>query len=47
MALADGETDDQGNLGLSLDVPDLRRGHSALIVTASSTIGTAEIKHLL
>jgi hypothetical protein len=47
MALADGETDGEGNLGLSLDVPDLRRGHSALIVTATSAIGTAEIKHLL
>lgn len=47
MALAAGETDDDGNLGLALDVPDLRRGHSALIVTATSSIGTAEIKHLL
>jgi hypothetical protein len=47
MALARGETDKEGNLSLALDVPDLRRGHSALIVTASSSIGTAEIKHLL
>lgn len=47
MALAGGETDDEGNLGLALDVPDLQRGHSALIVTATSSIGTAEIKHLL
>ncbi len=47
MALAKGETDEEGNLSLAMDVPDLRRGHSALIVTASSSIGTAEIKHLL
>ena len=47
MALAAGETDEQGNLGLALEVPDLQRGHSALIVTAKSAIGTAEIKHLL
>ena len=47
MALADGETNDEGTLDLSLDVPDLQRGHSALIVTATSPIGTAEIKHLL
>lgn len=47
MALATGETDEQGILGLALEVPDLQRGHSALIVTAKSSIGTAEIKHLL
>jgi len=47
MALASGETNEEGTLGLSLEVPDLRRGHSALIVTATSSIGTAEIKHLL
>ena len=47
MILAKGETDAEGSLGLPLDVPDLERGHSALIITASSTIGTAEIKHLL
>lgn len=45
--LASGETDAQGELRLNLDVPDLQRGSSALIVTASSGIGTAEIKHLL
>ncbi len=42
-----GETDAEGELRLNLDVPDLQRGSSALIVTASSDIGTAEIKHLL
>lgn len=45
--LASGETDRVGELRLVLDVPDLQRGSSALIVTASSSIGTAEIKHLL
>jgi len=45
--LAYGETDTQGELKLALEIPDLKRGSSALIVTASSPIGTAEIKHLL
>lgn len=45
--LAHGQTDAAGELKLDLDVPDLQRGSSALIVTASSDIGTAEIKHLL
>jgi hypothetical protein len=45
--LAYGETDAQGELKLALEIPDLKRGSSALIVTASSSIGTAEIKHLL
>jgi hypothetical protein len=45
--LAYGETDAQGELQLALEIPDLKRGSSALIVTASSSIGTAEIKHLL
>jgi hypothetical protein len=45
--LAYGETDDLGELRLAIQVPDLRRGSSALIVTAASGIGTAEIKHLL
>ena len=47
MTLAYGETDDSGDLELTLEVPDLQRGSSALIVTAMSDIGTAEIKHLL
>jgi len=45
--LAYGETDAQGELSLHLEVPDLQRGSSALIVTAAADIGTAEIKHLL
>lgn len=45
--LAQGETDAEGELGLSVSIPALQRGSSALIVTASSAIGTAEIKQLL
>lgn len=45
--LAYGETDTQGELKLAVQIPDRKRGSSALIVTASSSIGTAEIKHLL
>jgi hypothetical protein len=45
--LAQGETDAEGELRLSVDIPALQRGSSALIVTASSAIGTAEIKQLL
>jgi hypothetical protein len=45
--LAQGETDAEGELGLSVSIPALQRGSSALIVTASSGIGTAEIKQLL
>lgn len=47
LTLAQGETDLEGELDLSLKIPDLKRGSSALIVTASSEMGTAEIKHLL
>ncbi len=45
--LAQGETNAAGELGLSVSIPALQRGSSALIVTASSSIGTAEIKQLL
>ena len=47
VTLASGTTDAAGHAVLHLDVPDLQRGSSALIVTATSDIGTAEIKHLL
>jgi hypothetical protein len=47
VTLASGETDANGELGLSVDIPDFQRGSSALIVSASSEIGRAEIKHLL
>jgi hypothetical protein len=45
--LAAGRTDDQGGLTLSFDIPQLGRGTSALIISAASTIGRAELKHLL
>lgn len=45
--LAVGRTDDQGVLPLSFDIPQVGRGTSALIITAASAIGRAELKHLL
>lgn len=45
--LAAGETDAQGELGLTIRIPDLQQGTGALIITASSKLGTAEIKQLL
>ncbi len=45
--LASGETDGQGRLALALDIPRIDQGVAALIITASSPIGAAEIKHLL
>ena len=45
--LGAGRTDDSGRLRLLLDVPALRQGTAALIVSASSEIGGAEIKQLL
>jgi hypothetical protein len=46
-ALARGVTRDDGGLELSFEVPALERGTAALIITASSPIGRAEIKQLL
>jgi hypothetical protein len=45
--LAAGETDEKGELGLTIRIPDLQQGTGALIITASSKLGTAEIKQLL
>ena len=45
--LATGRTDDDGLLALSFEIPHLGRGTAALIITASSQIGRAELKHLL
>lgn len=45
--LATGETDDEGGLDLSFTIPSLGRGTAALIVSAASPLGSAEIKHLL
>jgi len=45
--LANGRTDERGVLAVSFDIPQLGRGTSALIITAMSSIGRAELKHLL
>jgi hypothetical protein len=45
--LASGETDAGGGVQLSFLIPDLGAGTAALIFTAESTLGTAELKHLL
>ncbi len=45
--LATGETNAEGELVLSVGIPSLRRGMGALIITAQSELGTAEIKQLL
>lgn len=45
--LATGRTDDSGQLPLLLQIPQLGRGTAALIITAVSSIGRAELKHLL
>ena len=47
LALADGETDVSGSLQLSFEIPDQRTGTAALIITAQSPVGSAELKHLL
>ena len=45
--LASGRTDNQGQLTLGFDIPQVGRGTSALIINAISDIGRAELKHLL
>lgn len=45
--LGTGKTDEQGMLPMSFDIPQLGRGTAALIITAVSAIGRAELKHLL
>jgi hypothetical protein len=45
--LAAGRTNDQGALELLFDIPPLTRGTAALIITAVSSIGRAELKQLL
>ncbi len=45
--LVSGQTDGEGSLRLAFEIPALQRGTAALIIVADSTIGTAEIKHLL
>ena len=45
--LATGATDGDGLLALQFDIPRLERGTAALIISAASSLGHAEIKHLL
>ena len=45
--LASGSTNAQGKLHVRVQIPDMRRGTAAIIVTATSKVGTAEIKHLI
>ena len=45
--LVSGKTDGEGALQLAFEIPPLQRGTAALIIVADSSIGTAEIKHLL
>ena len=45
--LGTGETDADGLVELALDIPEVERGTAALIITAASSIGQAELKHLL
>lgn len=45
--LAEGTTDRDGELFLNVQIPLVRGGSAALIITASSSMGRAEIKQLL
>ncbi len=46
-ALGLGKTDGDGFLRILIEIPPVDRGTAALIITASSDIGQAELKHLL
>jgi hypothetical protein len=45
--LVSGRADDQGLATLVFEIPQIGRGTAALIITAVSSIGRAELKHLL
>lgn len=45
--LAAGRTDDEGLAAMTFEIPAIGRGTAALIITAVSGIGRAELKHLL
>lgn len=45
--LSSGVTDEGGCLGMDLRIPEVVQGTSALIITAASPIGKAELKYLL
>lgn len=45
--LGEGRTDDRGELELTISIPDLRTGSCALIISAESSIGYTEVRHLI
>lgn len=45
--LAQGTTDEEGGLSMQLSIPRLEAGAAAVIISASSLIGSAELKRLL
>ena len=45
--LVTGRTDDDGLAAMTFEIPAIGRGTAALIITAVSAIGRAELKHLL
>jgi hypothetical protein len=45
--LVTGRTDDDGLAAMTFEIPTIGRGTAALIITAVSAIGRAELKHLL
>ena len=45
--LATSRTDDDGLAAMTFEIPTIGRGTAALIITAVSSIGRAELKHLL
>jgi hypothetical protein len=45
--LGTGRTDDDGLLAMTFEIPAIGRGTAALIISAVSGIGRAELKHLL
>ncbi len=45
--LGSGATNDEGNLNLRVAIPAIAKGTAALIITATSDAGSAEIKHLI
>jgi hypothetical protein len=47
VTLAEGKTSEDGTLSLVVEVPEVPEDSAALIISAASRIGNAEIKHLL
>lgn len=47
LTLGKGETDSEGRVDLHLEIPRLQGGAAAMIITAASKIGRAEVKRLL